>query len=68
MAAPIMMMALGMHSDENAMWELEEDEWGLGDKAYCGIKQMLCGNKPAPEETEFDTFWNSLISFYRGRI
>ena len=46
-------------ADENAMWELEEDEWGLGDKAYCGIKQMLCGNKP--EETEFDTFWNSLI-------
>ena len=27
---------------------------------------MLCGNKP--EETQFDTFWNSLISFYRGRV
>jgi len=52
--------------DEEAMWELEEGEWGLGDKAYCGIRQMLCGNKP--EETEFDTFWNSLVSFYRGRV
>ena len=27
---------------------------------------MLCGNKP--EETEFGTFWKSLISFYRGRV
>ena len=52
--------------DAIAMWELEEWEWGLGDKAYCSIAQMLCGNRP--EETQFDTFWNSLISFYRGRV
>ena len=60
--------ANGDDGDENAMWELEEDEWGMGDKAYCGIKQMLCGNSNKPEKTEFGTLWNSLIAFYRGRI
>ena len=34
--------------------------------SVCCIAQMLCGNKP--EETQFDTFWNSLISFYRGHV
>ena len=48
------------------MFELEDGELGLGDKAYCGRQQILCGIKP--EQTEFDTFWNSLISFYRGRV
>ena len=56
--------------DKDAMWELEEGEWGLAirDKAYCGIKQMLymCGNKP--EEAEFGAFWNSFISSYRGCV
>ena len=57
------------HEDAYATWEIEEGEWGLGDKAYCGIQQknlMLCSNKP--EETQFDTSWNSLISFYRGHM
>ena len=52
--------------DEDAVFELEDGELGLGDKVYCGRQQMLCGIKP--EQTEFDTFWNFLISFYRGRV
>ena len=41
---------------------------GMGPCCGIKLKQMLCGNKP--EETEFGTmsFWNSLVSFYRGRV
>ena len=31
-----------------------------------GIERMLCGNKP--EESHHDTFWNTIISHYRGRV
>jgi len=65
---------LGVDNDDTIMdvliagglWSIEPGEWGFGDKAYIAIERLLCGNKP--EETQFDTFWNSIIAFYRARV
>ena len=69
-------MDLGVDNDDTIMddiianadsgWDVEPGEWGLGDKAYIAIERMLCANKP--EQTQFDTLWNSIIAFYRSRV
>ena len=66
-------LELGVDNDDTIMdslidsgeWETEDGEFGLGDKAFIAIKGVLCGYKP--EETQFESFWNSIISYYRAR-